>query len=143
MGIQRRFITLDLAERTTLQAGRHHHPKHQFRARCQCLLLSADGQGVAALMAVLGVSRTTVFAWFERWETGGLAGLANAPGQGRPPVLTAADEQPVRQGVEQNRQHLKEVTATLRRELNKEFSPKTLKRFLKSLAGRGDGFGMA
>ena len=80
--MQKRFVTLDAAERTTLQAGRHHHPKHQFRARCQCLLLSADGQGVAALMAVLGVSRTTVFAWFERWETGGLAGLANAPGQG-------------------------------------------------------------
>jgi len=48
-------------------------------------------------------------------------------------VLTAADEQPVRQAVgqavEQNRQQLKEVTATLRRELNKAFSPKTLKRF--------------
>ena len=116
--MQKRFVTLDAAERTTLQAGRHHHPKHPFRARCQCLLLSADGQGVAALMAVLGVSRTTVFAWFERWETGGLAGLANAPGQGRPPVLTAADEQPVRQAVGQNRQRLKEVTATLRRELN-------------------------
>ena len=65
-----------------------------------------------------GVSRATVFAWFERWETEGLAGLANAPGQGRPPVLTAADEQPVRQAVGQNRQQLKEVTATLRRELN-------------------------
>ena len=75
------------------------------------------------------MSWATVFAWFERWETGGLAGLANAPGQGRPPVLTAADEQPVRQAVEQNRQQLKEVTATLRRELNKAFSPKTLKRF--------------
>ena len=143
MNYTRRFVTLDAAERTTLQAGRHHHPKHPFRARCQCLLRSADGQGVAALLAVLGGSRTTVFAWFARWETGGLAGLANAPGQGRPPVLTAADEEPVRQAVERNRQQRKEVTATWRQELNKEFLPKTLKRFLKSLAGRGDGFGMA
>ena len=140
--MQKRFITLDAAERTTLQAGRHHHPKHQFRARCQCLLLSADGQGVAALMAVLGVSRTTVFAWFARWEMGGLAGLANAPGQGRPPVLTAADTEQVKAAVEANRQQRKEVTATLRQELNKDFSPKTLKRFLKSLGGRGAGFGM-
>ena len=52
--MQKRFVTLDAAERATLQAGRHHHPKHPFRARCQCLLLSADGQDVPALMAVLG-----------------------------------------------------------------------------------------
>ena len=106
-------------------------------------MLSVDGQGVAVLMAVLGVSRTTVFAWFERGETGGLAGLANVPGQGPTPVLTAANEQPVRQAVEQNRQKIKALVTTLCQELNKKFSPKTLKRFFKSLAGRGDGFGMA
>ena len=94
-------------------------------------------------MAVLGVIRVTVFAWFERGETGGLAGLANVPDQGRrSPVITVADEQPVRQVVEQDRQPLKVVTATLRRELNKNFSSNTLKRLLKSLAGVGNGFGM-
>ena len=127
--MHKRFVTLDVDERATLQAGRHHHPQHQFRARCQCLLLSADGQDVAALMAVLGIGRLTVYAWFTRWETGGLAGLANAAGQGRPPVLTAADEQAVQTAVRANRQQLKEVTATLRQELNKDFSTKTLKRF--------------
>ena len=33
-------------------------------------------------MAVLHVSRPTVYTWFNRWERGGLAGLANAAGQG-------------------------------------------------------------
>jgi transposase len=138
----KRYIILDADERATLEAGRHHHRQHQFRARCHGLLLRAEGHSVAALMQVLHVSRTTVCAWFARWETGGLAGLANAPGQGRPPVLTAADTAQGKAAVEANRQQLKEVTATLRQELNKDFSPKTLKRFLKSLGGRGDGFGM-
>jgi len=135
--MHKRFVTLDAAERATLQAGRHQHPQHQFRARCQCLLLSDDGQDVAALTALLDVSRLTVYAWFTRWETGGLAGLANAPGQGRPPVLTEADRPAVQAAVQANRQQLKEVTAGLRQELDKEFSPKTLKRFLKSLVAPG------
>ena len=141
--MHKRFITLDADERATLEAGRHHHRQHQFRARCHGLLLCAEGHLVPALMQVLHVSRTTVCAWFTRWETGGLAGLANAPGQGRPPVLTAADTEQVEAAVRANRQQRKEVTASRRQELNKDFSPKTLKRFLKSLGGRGAGFGTA
>ena len=57
-------------------------------------------------------------------------------------MLTAADTAQVKAAVEANRQQLKEGTASLRQELNKDFSPKTLKRFLKSSVGRGAGFGM-
>ena len=135
--MQKRFITLTADERSTLSAGRHHHRQHQFRDRCHGLLLSADGQSVAAIMAVLQVSRPTVYTWFNRWEAGGLAGLANAAGQGRRPILTAADEELVVAAVHTNRQQLKEVTATLRQELAKDFSTRTLRRFLKSVAGVG------
>ncbi|WP_188563948.1 helix-turn-helix domain-containing protein [Hymenobacter frigidus] len=99
--------------------------------------LSADGQDVAAIMAVLNVSRPTVYTWFNRWERGGLAGLANAAGQGRRPILGAADEAPVVAAVRANRQQLKEVAVTLRQELAKDFSARTLRRFLKSVAGAG------
>ena len=135
--MQKRFITLTADERSTLSAGRQHHRQYQFRDRCQGLLLSADGQDVAAIMAVLQVSRPTVYTWFNRWERGGLAGLANAAGQGRHPILGAADAAPVAAAVRANRQQLKEVTATLRQELAKDFSPRTLRRFLKSVAGVG------
>ena len=135
--MQKRFITLTADERSTLSAGRHHHRQHQFRDRCHGLLLSADGQSVAAIMAVLQVSRPTVYTWFNRWEAGGLAGLANAAGQGRRPILTAADEELVVAAVHTHRQQLKEVTATLRQELAKDFSTRTLRRFLKSVAGVG------
>ena len=130
--MQKRFITLTANERSTLSAGRQHHRQYQFRDRCQGLLLSADGQDVAAIMAVLQVSRPTVYTWFNRWERGGLAGLANAAGQGRRPILGAADAAPVAAAVRANRQQLNDVAATLRQELAKDFSARTLWRFLKS-----------
>lgn len=136
--MQKRYITLDATERATLEAGRHHHPQHQFRARCQGLLWSADGQSVPALAALLHVSAGTVYTWFNRWKAGGLAGLANAKGQGRPAILQAADRERVEAAVRANRQQLKEVTAALRQELDKDFSPLTLKRFLKSVGANGD-----
>ena len=135
--MQKRFITLTANERSTLSAGRQHNRQYQFRDRCQGLLLSADGQDVAAIMAVLQVSRPTVYTWFNRWERGGLAGLANAAGQGRHPILGAADAAPVAAAVRANRQQLKEVAVTLRQELAKDFSARTLRRFLKSVAGAG------
>lgn len=138
--MQKRFITSTAGERSTLAAGRQYHRQYQFRDRCHGLLLSADGHAVAAIMAVLQVSRPTVYSWFKRWEEGGLAGLANAVGQGRRPILNAADEEPVAAAVRANRQQLKDVTATLRQELAKDCSPRTLRRFLKSVVGRGDAF---
>ena len=88
-------------------------------------------------MAVLQVSRPTVYTWFNRWERGGLARTANAAGQGRHPILGAADAAPVAAAVRANRQQLKEVAVTLRQELAKDFSARTLRRFLKSVAGAG------
>ncbi len=138
--MQKRYMSLSAPERATLEAGRQHHPQHQFRARCQGLLWSADGQPVPTLAVLLGVSQTTVYSWFNRWERSGLAGLANAKGQGRPAILQAADREQVAAAVRENRQQLKDVTAALGRELAKSFSPLTLKRFLKSVGPNGGAF---
>ena len=135
--MQKRYIALNAAERAALEAGRHHHPQHQFRARCQGLLWSADGHSVPALAALLDVGQGTVYGWFNRWERGGLAGLANAKGQGRSTILQPADQQRVAAAVRANRQQLKDVTAVLRQELRKDFSPLTLKRFLNRVGANG------
>ena len=62
-------------------------------------------------MAVLQVSRPTVYTWSNRWQTGG---LANGAGQGRCPTLGAADAAPVAATVRTNRQQINDVAATLR-----------------------------
>jgi transposase len=136
--MHKRFIELSDDERTTLAEGQRHPGQHQFRARCQCLLLSAAGHDVPALTQLLGVQRQTIYSWFERWQESGLAGLAHAKGQGRRPILTAADAEQVKAAVRANRQQLKDVTASLRQELDRQFSPLTLKRFLKSVVANGD-----
>ena len=59
--MQNRHMTLETAERVTLAAGRHQHPQHQFRARCQGLLWNADGHSVSALASLLHVSEGTVY----------------------------------------------------------------------------------
>ena len=138
--MQKRFVSLTSDERATLSCARHHHRQYQFRARSQCLLLSADGHDVAALGQALGVSSRMVYTWFNRWEAEGLAGLANAAGQGRRPILSAADEGPVLAAVRTNRQPLQEVTTTLCQELDKDFLLRTLRLFLKSVAGVGGVF---
>ena len=52
----------------------------------------------------------------------------------------AADEAPVAAAVRTNWQQLKEVTATLRQELAKDFLARTLRCFLKNVAGVGGAF---
>ena len=57
------------------------------------------------------------------------------PGRGRTPLLNVEqDAASVRKAVEQERQRLSQAKAILEDELDKRFSLKTLKRFLKSLA---------
>lgn len=58
--MRKRYVTLTASEAETLRAGHQRPPQHQVRNRCQCLLLSAGGQDVAALQTVFGVSRSTV-----------------------------------------------------------------------------------
>ena len=59
--MQKRFVSLTCDEGAILSSARHHHPQYQFRDRCQCLLLSADGHDVAALEQALGVRSRTVY----------------------------------------------------------------------------------
>lgn len=83
------------------------------------------------------MSRLTIYNWLNAWEKQGIRGLYNQPGQGRKPILSSADEALVNQHVSAHAQQLKAARQGLRQELNREFSHKTLQRFLKSVAGAG------
>jgi transposase len=64
---------------------------YRDRLRAAIVLAAAAGQNNAAIAVELGVCTDTVRKWRRRFATGGLAGLADAPRSGRPPVFTAAD----------------------------------------------------
>jgi len=59
---------------TTISAG------HARRGRI--ILLVADGMSITDIAATVGISRRFVYKWVQRFQQGGLAGLADQPGRG-------------------------------------------------------------
>ena len=130
---QKRYVKLEPEEVITLEEGYKNNKHHQFRQRCHALLLSNQGQDMATLKDLFDVTHATIGNWFTAWKDAGIIGLRNQNGQGRKPILIHTDLDVIKSKVQQNPQHLKAVREELKTELNKEFSEKTLKRFLKSL----------
>ncbi len=80
----------------------------------------------------------SVNQWVQRYEKQGIAGLQTKEGQGRKPIFDqVADEALVKAAVQKERQRLKLAKAELEATLNKKFSVRTLKRFLKNLSDDG------
>ena len=131
--MQKKFITLSEAEKLTLLDGRKYGKTQPFQDRCHCLLLSAEGHQVKDLARIFQVSEITIYGWLRRWQKHGLMGLKDKPGRGRKAILQNADLAQVKRCVQENAQQLKIARQKLKEELGREFSTKTLKRFLKSL----------
>ncbi len=92
------------------------------------------------LAEIFRVSEISIYGWFKRWETGGIVGLRDKQGRGRKAILQKKDLAQIKQTVQENAQRLKIARSILKEELGREFSTKTLKRFLKSLiAGTNAG----
>jgi transposase len=56
--------------------------------RAQVVERALDGMPVEAIATELGLARNTVYLWWHRFETQGVAGLEDAPRGGRPPTYT-------------------------------------------------------
>lgn len=56
--------------------------------RARIVGLAAQGRRVPAIAAELGISEPVVRRWLERFNAGGVAGLADAPRSGRPVTYT-------------------------------------------------------
>ncbi len=131
--MKKKFIKLAEFEKITLQEGKKNGKAKAFRERCHCLLLSAEGYEVKELARIFEVGGICVYGWLKRWETGGIVGLRDKAGRGRRAILRAGDLAVIKEKVQENAQRLKIVREKLKEELGREFSTKTLKRFLKSL----------
>ncbi len=133
-----RIIALSEQERTTLLQGYREGKTAVFRQRCHMILLKSEGRTSKDVAAILGSNLLSVNNWLTRYEQQGISGLATLPGRGRKAILDAqTDEQKVREVVQQERQRLKRAKVILEEQLQKTFSEKTLKRFLKELTVAG------
>lgn len=131
--MKKKFIELGDAEKITLQEGKKNGKTQAFQERCHCLLLSSEGYQVKELALIFDVSEICVYGWLKRWEKGGIVGLRDKAGRGRKAILQAEDLGIIKEKVQENAQRLKIARQKLKEELGREFSTKTLKRFLKSL----------
>jgi transposase len=131
--MRKKFIELTEDEKITLQEGEKNGKAQTFRQRCQCLRLSSEGYQVKELASIFRVSEISIYTWFKRWEAGGIVGLRDKAGRGRRAIFKAEDFVIVKEAVQENAQRLKIAREKLKEELGREFSVKTLKRFLKSL----------
>jgi transposase len=130
-----RKIELEAGHRQELEAGYRWGKSHGFRQRCQVVLLKSEGRSSVEVGQIVKMNPVTVNNWLTRYEVAGLVGLKTKPGRGRKPLLEPErDLTQVRQAVMQERQRLSQAKLLLEQQLGKEFSLKTLKRFLKKLS---------
>ena len=130
-----RGIELTQSQREELEQGYRSGKSHSFRNRCQLVLLKSQERTSKEVADIVKMNQVSVNSWLNRYQSEGIKGLATKPGRGRKPVFDASiDTKKVRKAVQQERQRLGQAKLLLEQELEKEFSLKTLKRFLKKLS---------
>jgi transposase len=106
---------------------------HQVRQRAHCLLLIRRGIQVEELQTIFQVSYKTIYNWMNQWESKGLVGLYNQPGQGRKPTFNQGQREQIKSWTEEEPRQLKRVILKIREQWQINTSKKTVQRILKNL----------
>ena len=106
---------------------------YQVRQRAHCIRLSYEGKKIEELMQIFGVSRNTIYNWFNHWDKFGLPGLYNEKGRGRKPLFNSQEKEQIKQWVKSHPKQLKRVQEKIKDLWGKEVSKDTIKRVIKSL----------
>jgi transposase len=99
--------------------------------------LSFQGINTTALMAIFSIDRITLYNWFDAWEASHFAGLYDKKRCGRPPKLTADEQEKAQQYLEQYPRDIRKVVHLLEQDTSKRVSTKTIKRLVKKTAMSG------
>jgi transposase len=127
-------IELDDNQRTELEKGYRNGRSHSFRVRYQMVLLKSEGRKSQEIADFLGFCQQAVNLWLNRYKLEGIDGLLIRTGRGRPVILSRTEDlETVRKAVQKHRQRISIARAELQESLGKEFSSRTLSRYLKIL----------
>lgn len=126
-------IQLNDNQRRELENGYRNGKSHSFRTNCQLVLLKSEGRISKEIASFLSLSEQKVNRWLWRYKLEGFKGLEIRQGRGRPSILQTTDTESVKAAVQQHRQRISQAKVELQSSLGKEFSQKTLERFLKNL----------
>ena len=129
------IILLTEQTRQILEKGCQTGKSHAFRKRCHIVLLKSEKRSSEKVSKILKISEPSVNTWLDRYESFGILGLQTKKGRGRKPILNVdTDTEVVKEAIKVECQRLTQAQNSISEQLNKEFSVKTLKRFLKSLS---------
>lgn len=138
MGRKSKIIELTSDQRAELEKG-YKQGSRILSKRCHMILLKGEGRSSQEVADLLCTNHVSVSKWLNRYEEKGIDGLTTKKGQGRKPILNKeTDELKIKNQVKKERQRLKNAKDEIEKELGKEFSMKTLKRFLKNLSADGN-----
>lgn len=126
-------IELDDNQRQELERGYRNGKSHSFRVNCQIVLLKSEGRLSKEIADFLGTTEQKVNRWLWRYKLEGRKGLFIRKGRGRASILQTSDSESVKAAVKNHRQRISQAKVELEKSLQKEFSQKTLERFLKNL----------
>lgn len=128
-----RQIELSDEERAALEQGYKFGKSHAFRKRCHLVLLKSEKRKSKEVAAIVDCCEVVVNNWLNRYEAEGITGLKTKEGRGRKAILQEEDFDAVKKAVKSHRQRLSLAKAELETELGKQFSEKTLGRYLKNM----------
>ena len=128
-----KIVELNEQQRKELVKGFKYGSTPSFRLRCQALLLKSEKRTSLSVAKEIGCCEVAVNNWMKRFSEQGMAGLRVAKGRGRKGILQAVDLEKVRKAVQSSRQRIGLAKADLEKELEKEFSQLTLRRFVKKM----------
>ncbi len=131
-----RIIKIELSDnqRKELEKGYCNGKSHAFRTRCQIVLLKSEGRKSQEIADFLGFCQQAVNLWLNRYKTEGINGLLIRTGRGRRSILSQTEDfEAVKKAVRKHRQRISIARAELEASLGKEFSTRTLTRYLKIL----------
>ena len=136
-----RTIELTADQKLELEHGYTSSKSSTFSRRCHIILLKSEGRTSIEVGSIVKMNHISVNNWLTRYESEGISGLKTRPGRGRKQILDhQKDVEKVRQAVKKERQRLSQARQVLEQELDKEFSTRTLKRFLKNISADGNEF---
>ena len=119
------------AERITLDEALRNHSSARVRARAHAILLSDRRFKINEIARVFKVDRDTASHWLNEWETYGIIGLYDERRSGRPPKLSEAEVEAVKEFIVDEPRSMKTVAAQVGEKLHKKISLDTLKRLAK------------
>ncbi len=135
-------IQLDNHQRQELENGYRNGNSRSFRTNCHLVLLKSEGRKSQQIADFLGFCQQAVNFWLHRYKREGITGLSVKEGRGGRAILSPQEDLPsVKRAVQSHRQRISIAKAELESSLGKQFSQKTLERFLKNLTADINGSG--